>query len=405
MKFYKRTVESVPLGGKTVLLRVDYNVPIKDGKITDDFRIRASLETIEYLLAQHCKVVVVSHLGRPEGVEQKYSLEPTAQRLAELLGQPVRFVGETVGDRVRMAIKRAPSASVVVLENLRFDPREEANDEEFSKELAECSGAKYFVQDGFGAAHRAHASTAAITHYLPGVAGLLLEREVATLKSVMEAPELPLVAVMGGAKVSDKIALVKRFVDVADKIIIGGAMANTFLDYKGYDMGSSKVEAGQKDTLDDIYAAAASKVGKENVDDFIILPADVAVAHRVDAGEPRQVVTAGDVAKDMMVLDIGDASIEAMREVVKGAKTVIWNGTLGVAELPGFSHGSAELARELAESSEITSVIGGGDTADFVRHWDPGEGESFTHVSTGGGASLELMAGEKLPGVESLLDA
>lgn len=406
MKFYKQTIQTVPLEDATILLRADYNVPLKkDGTIADDFRIRASLPTIQYLLDKHCKVVIVSHLGRPEGRDPKLSLEPVALRLANLLGRQVHFVDETVGDRVKMAVKRAPKNSIIVLENLRFDSREEANDEAFAKQLAECSGARYFVQDGFGVVHRAHASTEAITHYLPGVAGFLLEKEVATLKGVMEHPDRPLVAVMGGAKVSDKIALVQRFVEVADKVIIGGAMANTFLAYKGYDMGKSMVEAGQETVLDSIYQAAAKKVGEGGVDEFIILPSDVAVAPEATQDAPRHVVEVNAVGADDRALDIGEASIEVIEGVVKTAKTVIWNGTLGYAELPHFSNGSARLAEVLAARTDITSIIGGGDTADFVQHWDSKEGASFTHVSTGGGASLELMAGEKLPGVESLLDA
>lgn len=406
MKFYKQTIQTVPIENATVLLRADYNVPLKkDGTIADDFRIRASLPTVQYLLDKHCKVVIISHLGRPEGRDPKLSLEPVALRLANLLGRQVHFVSETVGDRVKMAVKRAPKNSVIVLENLRFDKREEANDEAFARQLAECSGARYFVQDGFGVVHRAHASTEAITHFLPGVAGFLLEKEVATLKGVMEHPDRPLVAVMGGAKVSDKIALVQRFVDVADKVIIGGAMANTFLAYKGYNMGASMVEAGQEAVLDSIYKVAVGKVGKDNVDDFIILPSDAAVAVDTTPEEPRRVVAIEDIGFDEKALDIGEASIELIEQVVKTAKTVIWNGTLGYAELPQFSNGSARLAEVLAAHPNITSIIGGGDTADFVQHWDKKEGASFTHVSTGGGASLELMAGEKLPGVESLLDA
>ena len=406
MKFYKKTIQTVPIEGNTVLLRADYNVPLKsDGTIADDFRIRASLPTIEYLLKRRCKVVIISHLGRPEGREMKYSLEPVALRLAELLGRPVHFVGDTVGDRVKMAVKRAPSNSVIVLENLRFDTREEANDEQFAKQLAESSGARYFVQDGFGVVHRAHASTEAIERYLPGVAGFLLEKEVTTITAAMKAPERPLVAVMGGAKVSDKIALVQRFVEVADTIVIGGAMANTFLAYKGHDMGKSKVEKDQEAVLDNIYAAAAKKVGAEHVDAFIILPVDVAVAHEIGPEAPRRVVKVGELAADDIALDVGNASISAIEKVVESAKTVIWNGTLGYAELPNFAKGSASLAQMLASRPHSTSIIGGGDTADFVQHWDEKEGASFTHVSTGGGASLELMAGEKLPGVESLLDA
>ena len=406
MTFYKQTIKTVPIENKTVLLRADYNVPLgKDGKITDDFRIRSSLPTITYLLHNDCKVVIMSHLGRPEGRDEALSLEPIAQRLAELLGEPVRFVDQTVGDKVKMAIKRAPKRSVVVLENLRFDPREEANDKAFAKQIATDTGARYFVQDGFGVVHRAHASTEAITHYLPGVAGLLLEREVSRITAAMQSPKRPLVAVMGGAKVSDKIPLIKRFVEVADTIIIGGAMANTILAYKGYNMGKSKLEDGQKQILDEIYAAAVRKVGADKVDEFIILPSDVAVASEIDANAERRTVAVDAVGANDIALDIGEKSIEKMITVVQNAKTVIWNGTLGYAELPNFAHGSARLALALASHPDITSIIGGGDTADFVLHWDAAEGKSFTHVSTGGGASLELMAGEKLPGVEALLDA
>lgn len=406
MAFYKQTIKTVPLDGHTVLLRAEYNVPLEpDGSIADDSRIRASIPTIRELLKDNCKVVIVSHMGRPEGRDPKLSLEPVALRLSELLGEPVRFVDQTVGDKVKMAVKRAPSRSVIMLENLRFDPKEEANDETFARQLAADSGARYFVQDGFGVVHRAHASTEAITHYLPGVAGLLLEKEVTTLTEVMKNPKHPLVAVMGGAKVSDKIPLVKRFIETADRIIIGGAMANTFLAYRGYAMGKSKVEAGQETVLDEIYAAARQKVGDDKVDEFIVLPSDVAVASRIEASEPRRVVSVDAISGDDIVLDIGDDSIEAAVKVVEAAETVIWNGTLGYAEFDNFAHGSARLALALATHPNIMSVIGGGDTADFVLHWDGQEGGSFSHVSTGGGASLELMAGEKLPGVESLLDA
>lgn len=406
MTFYKQTIKTVPLDNTTVLMRADYNVPLKDdGTIADDFRIRASLPTIRYLLERHCKVVIMSHLGRPEGNDPKLSLEPVALRLSELLGRPVHFVPETVGDRVKMAVKRAPSNGVVVLENLRFDPREEANDKDFARQIAESSGARYFVQDGFGVVHRAHASTEAIEHFLPGVAGLLLEREVTTINNAMKAPQRPLIAVMGGAKVSDKIALVQRFIEVADKVIIGGAMANTFLAYKGHSVGKSKIETDQKDTLDAIYAAAEKKVGAAEIDNFILLPSDVAVATEIGPDAPRRIVSVDAIGADDIALDVGDDSIAAIVHEVIDAKTVIWNGTLGYAELPNFAVGSAKLAQALATHHDITSIIGGGDTADFVQHWDEKEGASFTHVSTGGGASLELMAGEKLPGVESLLDA
>lgn len=406
MTFFKETINSVPLQGQTVLVRADYNVPLKpDGSIADDFRIRASLPTIKKLLKDGCKVVIISHLGRPEGRDPKLSLEPVALRLAQLLGEPVRFVDQTIGDKVRMAVKRAPKRSVTVLENLRFYAEEEANDMTFAQKLAVDSGARYFVQDGFGVVHRAHASTAAITQFLPGVAGLLLEREYTTITRAMHAPKRPLVAVMGGAKVSDKIAIIKTFINVADTIIIGGAMANTFLAYQGDDMGKSLVEHDEKTILDEIYAAATAKVGNSRLDDFLVLPSDVAVGKAITTAEPRREVGANQLASDDIALDIGLKSIEKAASIIVGAKTVIWNGTLGYAELPNFAHGSARIALALATHRSIVSIIGGGDTADFALKWDARNGGSFTHVSTGGGASLELMAGEKLPGIESLLDA
>lgn len=405
MKFFKRTIKDVPIAGKTVLVRVDYNVPLtEDGKVDDDFRIRASLPTIKYLLKDGCKLVLIAHLGRPEGVEQKYSLEPAAQRLAELLGEPVRFVDKTTGEKVRMAIKRAPKRSVTVLENLRFHAEEEANDEDFATQLAKDSGAQYFVQDGFGVVHRDHASTAAITLKLPSVAGLLLEKEYTTIVGAMKHPERPLVAVMGGAKVSDKIAVIDEFVKVADRILIGGAMANTFLAYKGVKVGSSKVETDQDETLQKIYADAEKKVGKENVDEFLVLPMDVAVGKLPDDIAKRKNVMLADIGPDDMCLDIGDATAEKFADIVAHAKTVVWNGTLGYAEAPAFADGSNKLAEAMTSHGQ-ESIVGGGDTADFVLHWDSKNGDSFDHVSTGGGASLELMAGEKLPGIEHLLDA
>lgn len=406
MSFFKQTINSVPLQGETILLRADYNVPLEsDGTIGDDFRVRMSVPTVKRLLDLDCKVVIISHLGRPEGRDKKLSLEPVAQRLAELLGEPVRFVDEAIGDKVKMAVRRAPKRSVTLLENLRFYPGEEANDENFAKNLAQSSGARYFVQDGFGVVHRAHASTAAITLRLPSVAGLLLEREYTTITGAMQAPQRPLVAVMGGAKVADKIKVIDKLIEVADKVVISGAMANTFLANKGIPMGKSKLEPDESATIEKIYEAARAKVGAENVDEFIILPRDLAVAHEFSANQPRRVVKLDAVQPDDMALDIGDESIEDVVKLAGEAKTVIWNGTLGMAEFPNFAHGSARLALALATRPDVTSIIGGGDTADFVLNWDAKKGGSFTHVSTGGGASLDLMAGEKLPGIESLLDA
>ena len=405
MSFFKRTIRDVPIDNKTVLIRADYNVPqSKTGSISDDLRIRASLPTIEFLLEHHTKVVIMSHLGRPEGREAKYSLKPVAKRLSELLDRKVVFVDDCIGDKVVQAVKKAPNGSVILLENLRYYPEEEANDTAFAEKIAKSTGARYFVQDGFGVVHRAHASTEAITHFIPSVAGLLLEREYVTITGAMENPQRPLIAVMGGAKISDKITVIERFVGIADKIIIGGAMSNTFLKYKGHHMGSSMVEDGQEKVLDSIYLAAHKKLDT-SIDDFIILPDDVAVANEISETAVRKNVKLGNLDAVDKALDIGDASIDRMVEEIAKAKTVIWNGTLGYAELPEFAHGSARLALSLATQAQTTSIIGGGDTADFVLKWDGKGGESFTHVSTGGGASLELMAGKKLPGIESLLDA
>lgn len=405
MKFFKKTLRDVPLDGMTVLLRADYNVPLRDdGTIHDDFRIRASLPTIRRLLKDGCKVVVIAHLGRPEGRDQKLSLEPAAQRLAELLKEPVRFVDQTVGDKVRMAVKRAPKRGVIVLENLRFHAEEEANDEAFARKLARDSGAKYFVQDGFGVVHRDHASTAAITLLLPSVAGLLLEKEYTSIVGAMKHPKRPLVAIMGGAKVSDKIQVVDELVAKADQILIGGAMANTFLAARGYDVGASKHEVDQLKTVNEIYGAVDKKAGKNHESDFLQLPSDVAVAQHIDKPSEFSTKALNEVQPDDLILDIGPKTIERYVRAIGQAGTVIWNGTLGYAELAVFAKGSAAIAEAMVESSAET-IIGGGDTADFAIHWDKKKGDSFHHVSTGGGASLELMAGEKLPGIEHLLDA
>lgn len=406
-RFYKLSIADVPLRGKTILLRADYNVPLtSDGQVADDYRIRSSLPTVKKLLGFGCKVVIMSHLGRPDGKrDMAYSLEPVAQRLASMLGESVRFADNCIGHRVKMAIKRAPKSSVIVLENLRFHPGEEANDAEFARQLAADSGADYMVQDGFGVVHRAHASTVAITQYLPSIAGLLLEHEYTTITTVMKHPARPLVAVMGGAKVSDKIPILNAMIPVADTIIIGGAIANTFLATRGNRMGKSILETDQRQVIDTIYANASKKVGKKQVDSFLVLPTDLGVGTSLDKTATRKDVNAVSVGLHEMALDIGPNATEQMLAIVKAAKTVIWNGTLGYSNVPAFATASANLAKALADNSSITSIIGGGDTADFAIHWDEKHGGSFTHVSTGGGASLELMSGAKLPGIEALIDA
>ena len=404
--FYKKSMRDVPLDDKTVLLRADYNVPLENGEIKDDYRIRSSVPTVEALLERGCKVVIIAHLGRPEGkFVSEFSLEPVATRLSQLLERPVIFVEDCVGDKVAMAVKNASKKSVLLLENVRFYPGDETNDPDFAKELAVSSQASYFVQDGFGVAHRAQASTSAITQFLPSVAGLLLEKEVTSISSAMERPKRPLVAVMGGAKISDKIPLVERFVAVADKIIIGGAMANNFLKYQGFPIGKSLAEDGVDEVIKGIYETARAKVGEENIKEFIIIPEDVATAKEISPAAERVNKEASTVSDDDIILDIGEKTMSRIDRELDGVGTVIWNGTLGYSELSQFAHGSARLALFLATHPEITSIIGGGDTADFVLHWDAKEGKSFTLVSTGGGASLELMAGEKLPGVEALMDA
>lgn len=406
MSLFKKTIRDLSLNGETVLVRADYNVPLTDkGEISDDLRIRASLPTLQYLIERGCKVVIISHLGRPDGREKSLSLEPIAERLGELLARNVDFVDETVGDKVYQVVRRAPKGSVILLENLRFFDQEEANDEAFAKAIVQSVKPRYFVQDGFGVVHRAHASTQAITLLVPSVAGLLLEKECTTITKAMEKPKRPLVAVMGGAKVSDKIGVIEHFVESADTILIGGAMANTFFAYKGVNVGKSKYEADQKEVLDRLYAAAEKKVGSGHVDEFIVLPVDVAVASQIDVSEKRREKVLADIAPEDIVLDIGTKSIEKFTSIASQAHTVIWNGTLGYAEFPEFAHGSARLALSLATHPDIVSIVGGGDTADFALKWDGNGGVSFTHVSTGGGASLDLMAGKTLPGVESLLDA
>jgi len=405
LKFYKRNMRKAPLRGKTVLVRVDYNVPMKDGKIMDDFRIRASLPTIKKLLKDNCKVVLISHLGRPEGMSNsEFSLEPVAQRLAKLVDRQVLFVDDCVGVKVRMAVKRAPKNCLMVLENLRFHAGEEANDAVFAQAIAKDSGAQYFIQDGFGVVHRAHASTEAITRFLPSVAGLLLEKEWLSIMNAIKKPRRPLVAVLGGAKVSDKIELIDEFVKVADQIVVGGAMANTFLAEAGFEMGASRKEVDEKAIIDKIYKDVDRKVGSQYSDSFLVLPSDGAVAESSDSTESRQEKMVGSFDKTDSMLDIGQHSIKRFEEAIHRANTVIWNGTMGMAENKIFRLGSAKIAQAIIDS-KADSIIGGGDTADFVLDWDKKHGESFSHISTGGGASLELMAGKKLPGIEALIDS
>lgn len=402
--FPYKTIKDVDVQNKRILMRADYNVPLRaDGAIADDFRITASLPTINYLLERGAQLVLISHLGRPKGqVNSKYSLAPVAERLSKALGRPVKFVDDCVGDEVVSATSQMQSGDVILLENLRFYPEEEQNDSSFARSLANDSGAELFVQDGFGVVHRPHASTAAITEILPAVAGLLLEREYVEIKSATDAPNRPLTTVIGGAKISDKMPLVRKFMQIADNVIIGGALANNFLKYDGHNVGDSLVEDGVADLVGSIEQEAKDKYGDELSEHFV-LPVDVAVSETGSLDAPRVEVGLDDVASPAKIYDAGEKTIKIIEQTVANSGTVIWNGTLGMAEYPEFSRGSARLALTLAKNPQITSVIGGGDTADFVRSWDVLHGGSFTHVSTGGGASLELMAGDELPGIVALM--
>lgn len=400
--FPKKTIRDVPIDGATVLLRADYNVPLtNDGAIADDFRMTSSLPTLRYLIDRGCKIIIIAHLGRPDGsVNKAESLEPVAAHLERLLSHPVQFVPECIGDQVKQAAKRLRPGAVLVCENLRFHAGEEANDTAFAEALARDTGAEYFVQDGFGVVHRAHASTASLTSFLPSVAGLLVEKEYSIITRVMEKPKRPMVAILGGAKISDKIGVIERFVNMSDRVLIGGAMANTFLKYHGHPIGKSLHEDGLESVIDKIYSALEKKD-----DDFMLLPRDVAVSESLEHPGRRTIVGVDDVTDNEYILDIGPDTIYQFSDALSDAATVVWNGTLGYAEAEQFSHGSARIALTLAQHPETTSVIGGGDTADFVLKWDSKDGQSFTHVSTGGGASLELMAGARMPGVDALLDA
>lgn len=403
--FNKKTIKDVPLEHSTVLMRADYNVPIAaDGSVADDFRIAQTVPTLRFLQRAGCKIVIIAHLGRPGGKrDAKLSLEPVAIKLGELLGQPVAFVPDCIGDRVSVAVKHAKPGQVILLENLRFHKGEESNDMAFAEQLAKSSGAKYFVQDGFGVAYRKHASVEAITHVLPSVAGLLLKKEITTITHAMHNPKTPLVAVVGGTKVSDKILAIEQLVHVADHIIIGGALANTFFKYLGYEIGKSVYEPGQDALIERIYAEARRKVG-DRIDDVIVLPTDVAVAPSLEGSHKRTIVDVRKVQSDDYILDLGITSTELMLAYVRKAATVVWCGTLGRAEDVMFAYASAKLATALAEQKDRTvSVVGGGDTTDFVLHWHHASSKDFGLISTGGGASLEVMAGRVLPGVVALM--
>ena len=394
----KLTIRDLDAAGKRVFVRVDFNVPLADGKITDDSRIVAALPTIKALLAQGAIVILASHLGRPDGkVQDSMRLRPVAERLSQLLKMPVSVTGDALGAGTEDAIKRLKPGECILLENLRFHAEEEKNDPAFAKALA--SYADVFVNDAFGTAHRAHASTEGIARILPAYAGLLMEKEIEFLSKLMENPERPFAAIIGGAKVSGKIQVLRNLVDKVEILVIGGGMANTFMLAQGKSVGKSLVEPDRVEDARAIMESAAKHGTK------IILPIDVIVAKEVTRGSEYKTLPADKVPASWNIVDIGKQSLDAMRKALEPARTVFWNGPLGVFEIPAFSTGTNEIARFLAGRAQAgaTVVVGGGDSVAAVEQ--QGLGDKMTHISTGGGASLEFMEGKELPGVAILASA
>jgi phosphoglycerate kinase len=393
----KLTIRDLDAAGKRVFVRVDFNVPLEDGKITDDSRIVAALPTIKSLLSQGAIVILASHLGRPDGkVQDSMRLRPVAERLSQLLKMPVSVTGDALGAGTEDAIKRLKPGECILLENLRFHAEEEKNDPGFAKALA--SYADVYVNDAFGTAHRAHASTEGIARLLPAYAGLLMEKEIEFLGKLMENPERPFAAIIGGAKVSGKIQVLRNLVDKVDVLVIGGGMANTFLLAQGKQVGKSLVEPDRVEDARAIMESAAAHGTK------IVLPSDVVVAKEVTRGSEYKTVPSDKVPASWNIVDIGKNSLDAMRKALEPVKTVFWNGPLGVFEIPTFSVGTREIARFLAGRAQAgaTVVVGGGDSVAAVEQ--QGLADKMTHISTGGGASLEFLEGKELPGVAVLLD-
>ena len=394
---HKQTVRDVDVRGKRVFLRADLNVPLDDGRITDDTRIRASLPTLIYLLEQGAIVVMASHLGRPHGkVNDAYRLKPVADRMSQLLRRPVRMTGDALGPGVQDAINKLRPGDMILLENLRFHAGEEANDPAFAEALA--SFADLYVNDAFGSAHRAHASTEGITHFLPAVAGLLLEREVNALSRLLDKPPRPFHTVIGGAKISDKLNVLRVLVGRCQAILVGGGMANTFLAAKGLELGKSLVETEQLENAAAIMAEARRRRTR------FMLPTDVLIAPQVHHRAPREVVPVNAVPKDWMVVDIGPQTIEKYRAALKAARTIFWNGPMGIFEVAPFAEGTNAIAEAIAGKTNkgVVTVVGGGDSVSAVQQLHLSD--RMSHVSTGGGASLEFVEGRTLPGVAALLD-
>jgi phosphoglycerate kinase len=393
--FAKKTVKDVDVRGKRVLVRVDFNVPLAEGTVTDDTRVRAALPTIRYLVDHGARVVLISHLGRPKGApDPQFSLRPVRRVLQRLMGRNVVFVDDIVGADAQEAVSRMVDGEIVMLENLRFDPGEKANDPAFAAKLAAL--ADIYVDDAFGAAHRAHASTEGVTHVLPAYAGLLLQHEVETLTDMLHDPQRPFVAILGGSKVSEKIGVIGNLIDVCDSVLIGGGMAFTFLVAKGVGIGKSIVEPEWVEPAKQMLAKAADK----GVD--LLLPVDFVVAEQIVEDAEAKVVGREEIPSDMMGLDIGPTTIELYKSAIAKARTVFWNGPMGVFEMTPFETGTREVALAVSRNNRAISVVGGGDSVAALKKFDLEERVTF--VSTGGGASMKLLEGSPLPGVEALQD-
>ncbi len=389
--FSKKTIRDIDVKGKKVLVRVDFNVPIKDGVVGDDTRIRGALPTLEALLNAGASLILCSHLGRPKGgPEAKFSMKPVAEYLGKLMNRDVAFAEDCIGPAAEAAAKALQPGGILVLENTRFHPEEEKNDPGMAQQLAKL--ADIYVNDAFGSAHRAHASTEGVAKYIPAVAGLLMEKEIQYLGAAVANPERPFVAILGGAKISDKIGVIKNLLTKTDTILIGGGMANTFFKAQGYALADSLVEADAVETAKELLKTSGNKLK---------LPVDVVVADKFDAAADHKTLPAGNIPEGWRILDIGPATIAEYAKVVGAAKTVVWNGPMGVFEFPEFAKGTFGVAQAVADSSAV-SIIGGGDSVAAIQ--DAGLTDKVTHISTGGGASLEMLEGLTLPGVAALLD-
>ncbi len=389
--FNKKTVRDMDFKGKKALVRVDFNVPIKEGVVSDDTRIQAALPTIQYLLDQGAAVILCSHLGRPkEGPDPQFSMKPTADHLSKLLGKPVAFAEDCVGPVAEEAASKLKPGDILVLENTRFHKGETKNDPEMAKQLAAL--ADVYVNDAFGSAHRAHASTEGVAKYLPAVAGFLMEKEIQYLGQAIANPEKPFVAILGGAKISDKIGVIRNLLSKADQVLIGGGMANTFFKAQGYPVGDSLVEDEALDVAKELLAEGSTKLR---------LPVDVVIADKFEDGAEKKTMSMGPIPEGWRIMDIGPETVAAFRKVILSAGTIVWNGPMGVFEFPNFAEGTFEIAKAVAECKG-TTIIGGGDSVSAVKK--SGVADRITHISTGGGASLEMLEGLVLPGVAALLD-